>query len=330
MSKRPVLLSYYVTTACNARCGFCAIWQTEEPRFADINDVVRNCHDARKLGARFVDFTGGEPLLYPHLVEALTEAKRCGMYTSITTNTLLYPHYAEQLRKKIDFLLFSIDGTKSHHDANRGVSCYDTLCESLSLAKSLGERPELLFTVTDASVCFLDDVYRLARKYNVMLLLNPLFNYFGPAGLSQRQCKELRRYGRKPFVFVNSALLHLIENGGNNCNAPRCRAVDAAIIISPDNTVLAPCYHKHNYEFPIGNDLTELYAKKDFPLIRDRQGRFPECDGCTINCWFDPSFEYTFDRYMIKSLSSRLKYAIDRYLLLPLQSDKNGGHPCSR
>lgn len=330
MSKRPLLLSYYVTTSCNARCGFCAIWQTEHPRSADLNDVIRNCNDARKAGVRFVDFTGGEPLMYPYLVEALTEAKRCGLYTSITTNTLLYPHYAERLKKKIDFLLFSIDGDRSHHDANRGVPCYDTLCESLSLAKSLGEHPELLFTVTDASACYLNDVYRMAREYNVMLLLNPAFNYFGPAALSKEHCRELRRYGRKPFVFVNLALLRLIENDGNDRNTPRCRAVDAAIIISPDNTVLAPCYHHKIIELPIGTDLAELYANQDLQSVRDKQGRFPECEGCTINCWFDPSFEYSFDHYMIKSLSSRLKYAIDRYLLLPLQSDKNGGHTCSR
>lgn len=327
MSK-PRLLTYYITTACNARCSFCTIWQ-QPPVFADKNDVIRNCRDARRLGTRFVDFTGGEPLLYKALPEILVEAKKMGYFTSITTNTLLYPQRAEELKNNVDFLLFSIDGMQEYHDRNRGTPCFNSLIESIELALSIKKKPELLFTVTNESIAFLDDIYAFARSYNVMLLLNPVFDYFGIKGLTRDHCTRLRLFGKKRGVFVNTALLQLIENGGNDIAHPRCKAMDAVIVISPENTLLYPCYHHAQGSCPINDDL--ITCRKDvYTQYAQMQGRYPECQNCTINCYFDPSFEYQMDRFMTKSLVSRMKYALDRYIMLPLQSSKHGGTTCSR
>lgn len=320
---KPRLLTYYVTTACNARCSFCTIWQ-QPPVFADKTDVIRNCRDSRKLGTRFVDFTGGEPLLYQPLAEVLHEAKKMGFYTSITTNTLLYPEKADELKKKVDFLLFSIDGTQEYHDRNRGVQCFSTLIKSIEYALQIKEQPELLFTVTNDSILFLNEIYSLARFYNLMLLINPIFDYFGNQGLNREHCTQLRAFGKKRGVFVNNALLQLIETGGNDITRPRCKAMDAVIVISPENTLVYPCYHHAQGSVPIHDDLVACHrsSKTEHVAI---QGHYPECQGCTINCYFDPSFEYRLDSLMAKSLCSRVKYALDRYIFLPLQSSKHGG-----
>ena len=74
--------------------------------FANPDNVFKNLADAKKLGVKFVDFTGGEPLLHPQLDLLLATAKKVGLRTSVTTNCLLYPQYAERIAGKIDFLHF--------------------------------------------------------------------------------------------------------------------------------------------------------------------------------------------------------------------------------
>ena len=102
----PILLHYYITERCNSRCSFCDIWQ--QPAGADAlpEDVARNLHDAARLGLRFVDFTGGEPLLHPELPRMLRRARSEGLRTTLTTNALLYPDRAAELEGNVDFLHF--------------------------------------------------------------------------------------------------------------------------------------------------------------------------------------------------------------------------------
>ena len=97
--RRPVLCNYYVTYRCNAKCGFCDIWERPSP-YVTIETVRQNLADLRRLGVKVIDFTGGEPLLHRQIDKLLSLAKSLGFITTLTTNGLLYPKYAEKLRRK--------------------------------------------------------------------------------------------------------------------------------------------------------------------------------------------------------------------------------------
>jgi MoaA/NifB/PqqE/SkfB family radical SAM enzyme len=97
----PFTCNWYVTLRCNQRCIFCNIPHTNdgspqrEPR---MDQVAENLRDLRRLGVKVIDITGGEPLLYRHLLEMLTLAKKHRFMTSVTTNGMLYPRHARELR----------------------------------------------------------------------------------------------------------------------------------------------------------------------------------------------------------------------------------------
>ena len=55
---RPLLLHYYITNRCNAKCRFCSIWSEKPKSDAKIDDVINNLRAARKAGCRFVDLIG--------------------------------------------------------------------------------------------------------------------------------------------------------------------------------------------------------------------------------------------------------------------------------
>lgn len=314
--KKPILLTYYITNRCNARCNFCNIWKEKPKVDAKKEDIFRNLKTAKnKLKIKFVDFTGGEPLLHKNIAAILEYAKNLGFYTSITTNTGLYPKMAEQLKDKIDFLLFSIDGTKAFHNKNRGGNFFSSLLESIDIAKKLNVKPDLIYTVTDKSIKYIDEIIEIGQKNNMMVQINPVFEYFENNSISNQNLQKLKEYFWKRYVYVNYAQLKLIENNGNNIKIPRCRGVTSNLVISEDNKILLPCYHNMKWEININNNLEKAFYSEKRKEIEKQQGSFSFCKNCTINCYFDPSFEYTIDKYMFYSLSSRLKYSIEKYFL---------------
>ena len=310
----PILCNYYITTRCNARCVFCDIHH-KNGKDADPEAVFRNLRDLKKLGVRFVDFTGGEPLLHPHLADILREAKRLRFFTTVTTNGLLYPKYAEKLRGMIDLLHFSLDSpVPDQHDAIRGVVCFHHVMESLTVAEALGEKPDILFTVTEENKQHLSEMARSAQKDRRMLLLNPVFPYCGNKAVNKKTLEEILGMASCPYVYVNRGILKLMKQGGNRTDRPRCRAVTTTVVISPDNCLLLPCFHRASQRIPIDGHLFKVHHSPFVQQVRKREGRFPFCGGCTISCYFDPSFTYGMDGYFFLSQISKVKYVWDKYI----------------
>ncbi len=308
----PVLCNYYVTYRCNAKCGFCDIWEKPSP-YADPGTVAINLRHLKKLGVKVIDFTGGEPLLHRQIDTLLGLAKEKGFLTTLTTNCLLYPKWAEKLKGKIDMLHFSLDSAyKSEHDRSRGVACFDFVMESIDIAGSLGERPDILFTVFEHNMDQIEAVYEnICLPNDLVLILNPVFDYnsvnTGPS-LSKESLDKLTHWGKKTGIYLNEAFIQLRKDGGNHVTHPVCKAGSSTIVISPENKLVLPCYHLGLREFNIDNDLENLYHSEEVRKLIALEGRLPECEGCTINCYMQPSFAVEMNRYWWKALPSTIKY----------------------
>ena len=310
--RHPVLANYYVTYRCNATCGFCDIWERPSP-YVTVKDARQNLSDLRKLGVRVVDFTGGEPLLHRQLPELLAVAKELGLITTVTTNGLLYPKYAEALRGLVDMLHFSLDAADAEtHNSLRGVACFDHVMESLAVAQSLGERPDVLFTVTEENIDQIGEVYeQITRPRGLILILNPIFAYNEVdtlGGLTVASLERLTAWGRRKGVYLNQGFIQLRRDGGNHTDRPVCRAASSSIVISPHNELVLPCYHLGLKSLPIEGNLFELWRSPEVQKWVAQEGRLPACEGCAINCYMQPSFAVDLSRYWWKALPSTLKY----------------------
>jgi organic radical activating enzyme len=371
---------------------------TSQQQHAKLDDVFKNLRDARKLGVRFVDFTGGEPLLHVDLPEMLRYAKKLGYHTTITTNCLRYEHKSERLRGLVDFLHFSLDALQARqHDTLRGRSTFDQVMHSLDVARDLGEKPDLLFTVSSQNINQIAPLADFARALGLMLVVNPVFSYASVTELDVALLKKLESYASRPYVYVNTAFHRLRRAGGNQRRAPRCRVVDSTIVISPESSLILPCFHFWQQALEIGGEmqdnfqmeekacqsvasdilnsiaqdgdfsssaLTQSMLKKSIWLkprgldyiiglfiqyyqylrslkscisgprglshsksvnelrkiqksalwrfYQKNQGRFDFCQGCTLNCYFDPSFLYKADAYFGASLLAKSRYWWDK------------------
>lgn len=310
--KHPVLCNYYITYRCNATCSFCDIWEKPSP-YITIQNFRENLRDLKKLGVKVIDFTGGEPLLHRELDVLLAEAKKAGMITTVTTNCLLYPKYAERLKRKIDMLHFSLDSPdEEEHNQSRGVKCFDKVLDSIKIAKANGERPDILFTVFEQNVDKIERVWKeITQPNNLVLILNPVFDYNSVqtgGSLSEESLKKLLWWGKQKNVYLNEAFISLRQNGGNHVDNPVCKAASTTLVISPENKLILPCYHLGTKDFTINNNLYELYQSTEVQEIVALEGKLKECEGCVINCYMQPSFAVEINKYFWKALPSTLKY----------------------
>jgi MoaA/NifB/PqqE/SkfB family radical SAM enzyme len=306
----PLVCNYYLTLRCNARCTFCDCWQHPGKTLADPQTVHTNLRQLPAAGVRIVDFTGGEPLLHPELPSFLKGAKACGLLTTVTTNGLLYPRIGREIRGLVNLLHISLDGASAEtHDRLRGVACYDRVLESIELALSLGEKPDLLFTAMAENYREIVPLADFARRLGLVVIVNPVFEITGGEGvLSRAQLKELAALCRRPFVYLNGGVLRLMLEGGNDPRNPRCRAVSSSVVISPDDELLLPCFHQAQRAIPIRGHLKEVLAGPERKEAIQREGREAFCRDCTINCYLAPSLPYRLDRYFASFIPWAAKY----------------------
>ncbi|MCC9166702.1 radical SAM protein [Pontibacter harenae] len=316
LTKKPVLCNYYVTYRCNAKCSFCDIWEKPSP-YITLEDVEQNLHDLKRLGVQVIDFTGGEPLLHRQIDKFLQLAHDMGFITTLTTNGMLYPKLAERLKGKIDMLHFSLDSaSKEVHDAGRGVACYDFVMESIQVAKRLGERPDILFTVFKHNLQDLEQVYQeVVLPNELILIINPAFEYNAvEAGerLTEEELDYLTAFGKRRSVYLNEGFIQLRRDGGNHTAKPVCKAASTTLVISPENELVLPCYHLGEERFPINGNLYQLYTSKEVEAQKALEGKLPACEGCTINCYMQPSFAVEVNKYFWSALPSTMKYNIQK------------------
>ncbi len=312
-----LLCNYYVTYKCNAYCTFCHFAAHEEfvnTPYAKLEDFKSNIKQISELGVKFIDLTGGEPLLHKEIHLMAEYAKMFKMQTSITTNALLYPKFAEKLAGKIDLLHFSLDSPdEEEHNQIRKVDCYKFVMKSIDIAKSLGEFPDVLFTVTNDTYKKLPQMYEIAQKNDLVLLVNPVFSYFGNPGLSGEAIDFIEEYtDGKNDIYLNKGFMKLRRDGGNNIKNPSCKAVSRVIVISPYNEIILPCYHFGNERIKIDKPIKEIRDSEKLKEFKDMEGKFNFCQGCTVNCYFEPSFAFPTNYYSVSALSSKLKYGFNK------------------
>jgi radical SAM protein with 4Fe4S-binding SPASM domain len=123
--------------------------------------------------------TGGEPFLYPGLVELMNYAKASGSSVFVVTNgTKLGQHAEELVRSEWDMLVVSFDGPEEIHDAcRRTEGAYKAAIQGIREVQDwkarLKKAKPLLVTVTTLSnenIECLDGTYEIGRTLNPDLM----------------------------------------------------------------------------------------------------------------------------------------------------------------
>jgi len=124
----PGLCHFAITSACNARCGFCSFARDQLPaasRHSVTLDEAKFASDIlTRNGVRFLHFTGGEPLVHRDFPAMVAHAAQIGMVPTLVTNgALLTPKRVDLLADAgLATVYISIDAaSRAVHDSNRGL-----------------------------------------------------------------------------------------------------------------------------------------------------------------------------------------------------------------
>jgi SynChlorMet cassette radical SAM/SPASM protein ScmF len=164
---------FYLTRGCNLRCRHCWItpkFQTEEKQYPSLDlDLFRSILDqAKPLGLSSVKFTGGEPLIHPHIKELLTEVQSRNLGFGMETNGIACTwDLARRLKTcRSAHVSVSVDGSEAEtHEWVRGVpGCFDKALEGVKNLVSVGFRPQIIMSVMRRNRDQMESLVRLAES----------------------------------------------------------------------------------------------------------------------------------------------------------------------
>jgi Fe-coproporphyrin III synthase len=169
ITQLPVLV-LHAHTSCNCRCVMCDIWKTNDSHSLRPADLQPHLESIRRLGVRWVVFSGGEPLLnreWPQLCQMLRQ--RQIRLTLLTTGLLLGKH-ASEVAESFDDVIVSLDGPERIHNAIRRVDkAFALLRSGVDVVRQ--QRPSITVTarttVQKANHAHLCETLHAAKQLNL-------------------------------------------------------------------------------------------------------------------------------------------------------------------
>jgi MoaA/NifB/PqqE/SkfB family radical SAM enzyme len=180
----PGSVSFTITNACNLRCLMCGQWSEhgymhERPAQARpplaLADWKRLVDEIAEHGVTGVLLRGGEPFLFPGIVELLDHIASKGIFISIDSNGTVLGQYAEDLVRigKVHVTV-SVDGPEAIHDEVRGVrGTFKKVRENVARLSEVEKRrgqaisKSITFTISPYSVRGLGVLPDIARSLDI-------------------------------------------------------------------------------------------------------------------------------------------------------------------
>jgi MoaA/NifB/PqqE/SkfB family radical SAM enzyme len=300
---RPFMVMFETTLHCNMKCGYCAIWQNQQPEDRAVRDrVFARMDEAADFGVFAWSFSGGEPLMNPNVPEYIEYASRKGFFTSMPTNGLALKKCAEacakldQLEVSIDTLdrekfakrrgidglptiLSALDhllGTYTHHSIQINAAVdLDNLEDLPALAKFCQERGLLLHTEA------VHNVVRTTWKTEDVELEADALDTVAAYVLALRKEYRCVRFYTDYYKFY--------RNDGFTKRFP-CRSASHLVNMRPDGSIQFPCAFVSVHRGAPEMSLRQIY---DSPEVRKLIGESPQmwdfCKGCKIGCPYEVS-----------------------------------------
>ncbi len=313
---------------CNAACAFCSERRTLHDSLnpddvMGLADWRRVLSDAKDLGVVSLHISGGEPTLYPELVELVELGKTLGMRTNINTNgSRLLPSAVGALRRAgldaCSVSLYSHDPnvhdsikgvTGMHTSAVHGVKCVQdagisAYAQTILAKANMHALPEYLEWLHRLGVEVLFISYVEGGSHGLHPTPSDIESFLDSVvprcrdavcrtfareeGLRARALQTIERLFRLEQVTPEQLSRGFYgPQGGHGCGVPR------SMVIVLGNGDVHPCnaveyFHKPVVGNVLRNTLTDIWRSEERKLIGDRGSGW--CHRCPIRhhseIWF--------------------------------------------
>jgi len=177
--RRPLIVWFEVTRACDLRCTHCYI-DAGKKRANELStrEVFAALDDLAALGAFSLVLAGGEPYLRRDFPEILEYAASLGFVIAIVTNgSLLTPELARRIPKDRCRVTLSVDGIDAHHRIRGGRSTFALMKERLAMLRVEGVPHSVSTVISKANIAELADLLTWCEREDIIfrtVTFNPL------------------------------------------------------------------------------------------------------------------------------------------------------------
>ena len=151
---------WIVTGRCNLNCRHCyaAPYRSEAELGKDA--ALRLAKEIAEVGVKYINFTGGEPLLRKDIFDLLKFCTDLGIDVSVFTNMILVDEeVARKLAKLEIYALTSLDGhNKGVFELIRGRGTWERFLKGLSYARKAGVETHINISVTELNWMYVDEM----------------------------------------------------------------------------------------------------------------------------------------------------------------------------
>jgi MoaA/NifB/PqqE/SkfB family radical SAM enzyme len=300
---RPFMVMFETTLHCNMKCGYCAIWQNQQPEDRAVRDrVFARMDEAAEFGVFAWSFSGGEPLMNPNVPEYIDYASRKGFFTSMPTNGLALKKCADACAK-LDQLEVSIDTLDREKFARRrGIDGLPTILSALDHLLGTYEHNSIQINAA-VDLDNLEDLPALAKfcqERGLLLHTEAVHNVVRTTWktedveLEAEALDKVAAYVlalRKEYRCVRfyTDYYNFYRNDGFTKKFP-CRSASHLVNMRPDGSIQFPCAFVNVHRGAPEMSLRQIYDSPEVrKLIRESPGMWDFCKGCKIGCPYEVS-----------------------------------------
>ena len=282
-------VSFEVTNRCNLHCIHCM----------NKSDNTENAHNGlqweemsllldemNECNVKELYISGGEPTMYPYFEKLVEKSKKLGMDTLIATNAYNIEDYLDVIKKNVDIVFVSIDGTPERHDFFRGCSgAYYKTMSNIRRMLSM-EIPVRISTVVSKNN--LDDLENIIRdlcdigvfQVHFTVLVNVGRATSGEMLVSSDEYKEItdaiealqKKYAKENFLITTRRNGKLTEETEPCYGGRRMAHINADGIVSPCSYVGKCEFGKtYNIQWKPGSFKECLNHVRKFQLLCEKR-----------------------------------------------------------
>ncbi len=142
-------IDWEITEDCNLNCKHCIVSSPRSTGAMTVEQIIRAINKLYDNGLREISFTGGEPMLFPGIIDILKYNKEKGIKSRILTNgTLLSRDIVKKISPLVSEIGVSLDGiTEKANDSIRGEGSYNKIIEGINNLKEMNINFSIYFTL---------------------------------------------------------------------------------------------------------------------------------------------------------------------------------------
>lgn len=174
--KRPLQTVLFISDRCNLQCRHCAVYAKKDPNVMTYEQVRRHLRWTYSQGSRFVDFEGGEVMLWrdgDYTINDLVDLAHAEGFFSATITTNAQLPFPDM---KADSIWVSLDGIGQYHEYMRGKGTFARLEQNIASARH--RHLSVNMVVSAQNYTAVEDTIRYARDNSAIEMIS--INFYTP------------------------------------------------------------------------------------------------------------------------------------------------------